>query len=138
MTLGRVVGVDPGSARIGLAITDANRIVVSPLLTYARTTRERDAAYFVKLVADQEVAAFVVGLPLLESGQEGTQAERARAFGAWLGQVTAKPVAFQDERWTSSAADDALRMSGLSREKRQERRDQIAALLILEAYLATP
>ena len=137
MTPGRVVGIDPGSARVGVAITDANRIVASPLSTYNRTTRERDAAYFVKLVAEYEVAAFVVGLPLLESGEEGTQAKRARDFGAWLGEVTARPVDFFDERYTSSAADDALQQSGLSREKRKERRDRVAALLILESYLAT-
>ena len=133
---GRVVGVDPGSARVGLAITDAGRLVASPLATLARTTKARDAAYFAKLTQTEGVAAFVVGLPLLPSGEEGTQAKRARDFGAWLAEVTGLPVTFHDERYTTFAADDVMIDAGLSRDQRKERRDRMAALLILQAFLA--
>ena len=133
---GRVVGVDHGSARIGLAVCDAARTVASPLATHPRTTNARDAVFFAKLAEAEQVAGFVVGLPRLLDGTEGEQAKKCRAFGAWLAGVTGKPVAFWDERWTTAAAEDALLAAGLTDKQRKARRDRLAAQLILEAFLA--
>lgn len=133
---GRVIGVDHGSARVGLAVCDAGRVIASPLDTYHRRNPALDVAYFKKLAEQERAAGFVVGLPIHLSGREGEQAAACRRFGAWLTQVTGLPVAFWDERWTSSAADDAMLAAGLTRKRRQEKRDRVAAQLILEAFLA--
>ena len=133
---GRVVGVDHGSARVGLAVCDAGRVVASPLETYLRRSAALDAEYFRHVAAREQAVGFVVGLPLHLSGAEGEQAVKCRQFGAWLAAVTGRPVAFWDERWTSSAAEDALQDAGLGRRKRKAKRDRVAAQLILEAFLA--
>lgn len=133
---GRVVGVDHGSARVGLAVCDPGRVIASPLATYHRTTTERDAAFFAKLADTEQVAGFVVGLPRHLNGTEGAQAQTCRRFGAWLADVTNRPVAFWDERWTTAAAEDTLLAAGLTEKQRKARRDQLAAQLILEAFLA--
>ena len=133
---GRVIGVDHGSARVGLAVCDAGRVVASPLATYHRRNAARDAAYFQRIAVQEGAVGFVVGLPVHLSGREGEQAAACRRFGAWLTQATGLPVAFWDERWTSSAADDAMLAAGLTPKRRKEKRDRVAAQLILEAFLA--
>jgi len=133
---GRVIGVDHGSARVGLAVCDPGRVVASPLATYHRRNAALDAAYFVRLAGDERAAGFVVGLPVHLSGREGEQAAACRTFGVWLTAVTGLPVAYWDERWTSSAADDAMLAAGLTHKRRKEKRDRVAAQLILEAFLA--
>jgi putative Holliday junction resolvase len=77
----------------------------------------------------------VVGLPVHTDGREGTKAAEARAFGAWLGEVTGLPVVFWDERFTTVEAESALWQAGLTHKKRKERRDRVAAQLMLQAYL---
>jgi putative Holliday junction resolvase len=133
---GRLIGVDYGDVRIGLAVCDADRRIASPLDTYTRRSTDQDAAFFRKLAAAESAVGFVVGLPLMtRSGDEGTKAKECRTFGAWLGQVTGLPVVYQDERYTSSYAEDALWGAGLSHKKRRTRRDRVAAQLILQAFL---
>ena len=133
---GRLIGVDYGNVRIGLAVCDADRRIASPLDTYARRSAEQDAAHFRRLAAAEAAVGFVVGLPLMtQTGDEGAKAKECRAFGDWLGQVTGLPVAYHDERYTSSYAEDALWDAGLSHKKRRGRRDRVAAQLILQAYL---
>ncbi len=133
---GRVLAVDHGSARIGLAVSDRDRIVASPLETYAPKSLERDAAFFRALVLREQVASIVIGLPVMPSGDESRQAAKVREFGAWLNLAVGLPVAYWDERYTSGIADDILREMGVSQKKRKERQDQLAARLILEGYLA--
>jgi putative Holliday junction resolvase len=132
---GRLLGLDPGTARIGLAISDPDRLIASPLDTYAVREPDLDAAYFAKLVAAERVAGLVVGLPLHTGGEEGIKAREARAFGAWLAGVTGLPVVFWDERCTTAAADDLMRGAKLNPRQRKERRDRVAAQLILQGYL---
>jgi putative Holliday junction resolvase len=132
---GRLLGVDYGHVRIGLAVTDPDRIIASPLGTYTRKGDATDAAFFAKLVEAEKVAGLVVGLPLHTGGEEGQKAAEARRFGAWLAGVTGLPVVFWDERFTTSLAEDALWDAGLSHRKRRDRRDRVAAQLILQAFI---
>ena len=131
---GRLLGVDFGTVRVGLAVSDADRILASPLATYQRQG-DADAAFFAKLVAAESVVGLVVGLPLHTGGEEGIKAKEAREYGAWLVQVTGLPVVFWDERFTTAAAEDALWDAGLSHKKRKARRDAVAAQIMLQAFI---
>src|SRR4051812_48033059 len=97
---GRLLGVDYGSVRVGLAVSDPDRVIASPLTTYTRRTAELDAAYFREIVAAEAVAGLIVGLPVHLNGREGQKAQEARAFGRWLAEATGLPVLFYDERFT--------------------------------------
>ena len=132
---GRLLGVDYGAVRVGLAICDSERIIASPLATYERRDAERDAAYFRDLVKREEVAGLVVGLPVHLSGDEGEKAAEARAFGNWLAQATALPIVFWDERFTTREAEGHLKSAGLSHQRRKDRRDRVAAQILLQSYL---
>jgi putative Holliday junction resolvase len=132
---GRLLGVDYGTVRIGLAITDPDRKVASPLETYSRKTLESDAAYLVKLVQSQGITGIVLGLAIGLNGHEGPKAKECRAFGAWLETATGLPVVFGDERFTSALADDIMFNAKMNRQKRSERRDMLAATLILQGFL---
>lgn len=132
---GRLLGVDFGQKRVGLAVCDPDRIVASPLATYVREDPATDAAYYRRLVAEECVAGIVVGLPAHTDGREGTKAAEARKYGAWLADVTGLPVTFWDERFTTVHAEAALWAAGLTHKRRADRRDRVAAQMILQAYL---
>jgi putative Holliday junction resolvase len=132
---GRLLGIDTGSVRIGLAVSDAERRIASPLETYRRRDKATDARYFQELVEQEEIAALVVGLPVHTDGREGHKAAEAREFAAWLTEVTGLPVSFYDERFTTVEAESHLWSAGLTHKKRKERRDQVAAQILLQAYL---
>ena len=131
----RLLGVDYGSVRIGLSISDPDRRLASPLVVYERRGRERDAEYFRVLATAEEIGAFVVGLPLHCDGREGHKANEARSFGKWLAESTGLPVTYWDERFSTVEAESALWQAGLSHKKRKERRDRVAAQILLQAYL---
>jgi putative Holliday junction resolvase len=130
-----LLGVDFGTVRVGLAISDPEHRLASPLTVYERCGRERDAEYFGALVAAEEVGAIVVGLPVHLDGREGQKAVESRAFGAWLAETTALPVTFWDERFSTVEAESALWQAGLTHKKRKARRDRVAAQILLQAYL---
>ncbi|MFL5341375.1 MAG: Holliday junction resolvase RuvX [Gemmataceae bacterium] len=132
---GRLLGVDYGQVRVGLAISDPERIIASPLLTYVRTDADRDAVFFRDLVRAEEVVALVVGLPVHLSGREGEKAIEARTFGAWLAGVTGLPLVFWDERFTTREAEGHLKSAGLSHKRRKDRRDRVAAQILLQTYI---
>jgi putative Holliday junction resolvase len=131
----RLLGLDYGSVRIGLAVTDPERKFAFPLATYARRDRDKDAAYFRQTVEQEEIGALVVGLPVHLSGREGQKAAEARAFGQWLGEVTGLPVVLWDERFTSVEAEGFLLEAGLTNKRRKARRDRVAAQILLQSYL---
>jgi putative Holliday junction resolvase len=131
----RLLGVDYGSVRIGLAISDPERRLASPLTVHERRGRDRDADYFRSLVSEEEVGALIVGLPIHLDGREGPKAVEARAFGAWLAETTGLPVTFWDERFSTVEAESALWQAGLTHKKRKARRDRVAAQILLQAYL---
>lgn len=131
----RLLGVDYGSVRIGLAISDADRRIASPLATYQRRGRDADVAFFRNLVREEAVVAFVIGLPVHLDGREGNKAAEARAFGRWLCEVTALPATFWDERFSTVEAESHLLAAGLTNKRRKARRDRVAAQILLQAYL---
>ena len=131
----RLLAIDPGSVRLGLALSDTERRLASPLLTYTRRDPEQDARFLKKIVEEEEIATIIVGLPIHEDGSEGAQAKLARAFGAWLQQATGVPCVFYDERFTSFEADQSLDQAGLTKKKRKARRDKVAAQILLQTYL---
>lgn len=130
-----MLGVDYGTVRVGLAVSDADRKFAFPLTTYTRRTPERDAEYFREVVAEERIGQILVGLPVHLSGHEGQKAGEARAFGQWLARVTGLPVAFWDERFTTTQAESALWEAGLTHKKRKQRRDRVAAQILLQSYL---
>jgi putative Holliday junction resolvase len=132
---GRVAGVDYGTVRLGIALSDPGRTIASPYENYTRRGPEQDAARFRKLVEEEAVGLFVVGLPIHLDGGESQKSTEARAFGRWLGEVTGVSVEFFDERFTSVEAEDSLLSADLSRKKRKKRRDMLAAQMMLAAYL---
>lgn len=134
--LGRVVGVDPGSARVGIAISDDARSIAFPRETVPARGGWADAAARVKeALAGEEVALLVVGLPLRLDGTEGEAARRAREFGAALGAAFGIEVVFWDERLTTVAAERSLNEMGRRGAKRREVVDQSAATILLQGYL---
>lgn len=131
----RLLAIDPGKVRLGLAISDADRRIASPLTTYTRRDPKQDASFFKKIVEEEEVGQIVIGLPVHLNGSEGEQAKAARKFGVWLQGATGLPCVFYDERYTTSEAESSLWNAGLTHKKRKERRDRVAAQILLQAYL---
>ena len=134
-TAGRLAGIDYGTVRIGVAVTDASRILASPLENYSRQSIQADADHFRRLADDEQIAGFVVGLPVHSSGDESQKSLEARRFGQWLHEITGRPVTFYDERFTSAQARQLLDGAELTRKKRQTRLDKVAAQIILASFL---
>ena len=132
---GRLLGVDHGKVRVGLAVSDPERRLASPLQTYTRRGKEQDAGFFRTLVQEEEIVQIVIGLPAHLDGREGEQARLARAFGKWLENITGLPVVFFDESFTTYDAEQHLQAAGLTSKKRKARRDRVAAQIILQAFL---
>ncbi len=132
---GRLVGIDHGSVRIGIAISNIDQTIASPYENYTRRDELQNARYFKKLVEDERVAGFVVGLPVHLDGGESEQSTAARKFGDWLTQTTSVPVCYFDERFTSSQAEQILGDAQLTRKQRKKRLDMLAAQIILSAFL---
>ena len=132
---GRLCGVDFGTVRVGLAVCDAGQTISSPLEIYHRKSQERDAEYFQRLVKDEQIVGFVVGLPVHMSGDESQASYQARKFGSWLGELTGLPVTFFDERLSTSLANQILAESSISKKRNKAKLDKVAAQIILAAFL---
>ena len=132
---GIVAGIDYGTVRIGVAVSDPRRVIAFPLVNYTRKNESRDAEFFKKLVTDEQITQFVVGLPLHLSGDLSDKAREVLAFGHWLGELTGVPIDYYDERYTSVEAEHILRQAGLTDKKRKAHRDKLAAQILLSAYL---
>jgi putative Holliday junction resolvase len=133
-TSGRLLGIDVGSVRIGLAICDAAQTMAGPLATYVRRSEELDAEYFRKLVKDERIVGLVIGLPLHLSGRDSAKSQEVQRFARWLNQITNCPFAFYDERFSTAQADELIG-GELTRKQRKARIDKIAAQIILASYL---
>lgn len=131
----RILALDLGSHRIGLAISDPLGIVAQPLSTLIRSGKARDLAALARLAAEHEASRIVVGLPLLPSGEEGPEAAAARRFARELARYTGLPVELHDERLTTKQAERVLRASGARARERVRVVDRLAAALILQSYL---
>jgi len=133
----RYLGIDFGHKRLGLAVSDAEGRLATPLKQLDRAgSAERDARQIRQIVDDYEVEAIVVGLPLNMDGTVGEQAERAADYAQALANALELPVELWDERLTSHAADRMLdERDELTRKKRKARRDALAAQAILQGFL---
>ena len=130
-----MAGIDYGTVRIGVAIGDLEVGMASPFETYYRRDKQHDAEYFIRLAKEEALVRWVVGLPVHLSGDESQKSREARAFGEWLTELTGLPVDYYDERFTSAYAESMLDGTNLSREQRKARIDQLAAQIMLTAYL---
>lgn len=131
----RIAGIDYGTVRIGIATADTSVGIAGAYGTRTRSGEAADAKFFQRLVADEGIERFVVGLPVHLSGGESQKSAEARRFGAWLQQQTGTPVEFFDERFTSAEAEELLQGAKLTKKRRTARRDQLAAQIMLTAYL---
>lgn len=132
---GRLAGIDYGTVRIGVAVTDPEQRLASPLEIYARRNAAADAAWLARLVASERIVGFVVGLPVHTSGRESQKSREARQFGEWLAEQTRLPVRLFDERYTTAHAEALLLEADLTRKRRKQRLDKLAAQILLAAYL---
>ena len=131
----RVLALDVGSKRIGVAVTDALGITAQGLDTIQRQNKRRDLAALASVLKAYDVKEIVVGLPLRLSGAEGTQSEKMRTFAADIQAYFKLPVHLWDERWTSTEANRLLRETDLSIKKRGQAVDRMAAILILQSWM---
>jgi putative holliday junction resolvase len=133
--LGRVLGLDVGSRRIGLAVSDPLGITAQGLETLQRRNKRADFEHLGRVIREYSVQQIVVGLPLRMSGTEGIQAEKMQGFAEELRKRFRLPVHLWDERLTSAEANRLLRETELSIEKRGKAVDRMAAILILQGWM---
>ncbi|HEY3835374.1 MAG TPA: Holliday junction resolvase RuvX [Bryobacteraceae bacterium] len=133
--LGRVLALDLGKKRIGMALSDELGITAQGLPTLERRNKRSDFAALASLVRENNVRLIVLGLPLRLSGEEGSQADWVRAFGEELRGHVNVPVDLRDERWTSKQAERVLMGSGIRNEDRKPAIDRISAVILLQDYL---
>jgi putative Holliday junction resolvase len=131
----RLMGVDLGSKTIGLALSDVERRIATPLETIRRTKFTRDADRLIALADQFDVAALVIGLPLNMDGSEGPRVQSTRAFVRSLGALLARPFVYWDERLSTAAVTRALIEQDASRATRAEVVDRMAAAYILQGAL---
>ena len=131
----RIAGIDYGTVRIGIALASTEIGIAGPFENYTRRSPKLDAEYFRTFAKDERIDRFFVGLPVHLHGGESQKSTEARQFGKWLGELTSVPVEYFDERFTTSEADELLSSRKLTKKQRQARRDQLAAQIMLTAYL---
>ena len=133
--LSRIMALDVGSKRIGVAVSDPLGITAQGLDTIQRQNKRRDLEALRRVLAKYEVREIVVGLPLRLSGAEGIQSGKMRRFADDLRAHFGLTVHLWDERWTSTEANRLLRETDLSIKKRGQAVDRMAAVLILQSWL---
>jgi putative holliday junction resolvase len=131
----RLIGIDLGTKTIGLALSDVERRLASPLETIRRATFTKDAARLLELADQFGAAAFIIGLPLNMDGSEGPRVQSTRAFVRNLGLKTERPFVYWDERLSTAAVTRELLAQDASRAKRAEVVDRMAAAFILQGAL---
>jgi putative holliday junction resolvase len=132
---GRILALDLGKKRIGLALSDPLGITAQGLPTLQRVNIRTDLDALATLIADREVSQILMGQPLHMSGDEGRQVEYTREFAGRLAERTGLEVKFWDERWTTVAAQRVLKESGASTGKRSKAVDRLSAVILLSSYL---
>lgn len=131
---GRILGLDPGERRIGVALSDPLGMIAQPHCVI--DSRRQDVAVeLLRIVAEQDVIRIVIGLPISLDGKEHAAARRARSFGEKVKEITGLEPIFTDERFTTSVAEEALIEGGVRRAQRREARDKVAAAIMLQRYL---
>jgi putative holliday junction resolvase len=135
---GALLGVDFGTKRLGIAVSNADQTIAVPVETWIVRSPQQDLKRLRELIEDYRVVGLVVGLPVRMSGAEGDQAAVVRRFGEWIAENTHLPIAYWDERHTSNEAEVLLWAQGISPSKSKARLDRLAAQIILQAFLDAP
>ena len=131
---GRILALDVGDRRIGIALSDTTQLIATPHSVYTRIGWGPDVKYIQKLYTENEAVLVVCGLPKNMDGSVGFQAEKVMAFAEQL-KKAGLPVVFQDERLSTVSAHQALIEGGMSRDDRKGTVDKVAAAVILQSYL---
>jgi len=132
----RALGIDPGSKRIGIAVSDRSGTIASPLTVLQRSrSRQHDLQQIAALVRDEEAEVVVVGLPLNMDGSHGRAAQLAIDEARRLATVVGVPVEMHDERRTTVSADRSMLEAGLDAPARRQRVDKVAAAIMLQSWL---
>jgi putative Holliday junction resolvase len=132
---GTIMGLDLGTKTIGVATSDPDRRLATPVETVLRKNFSADSKRLLLLAEERKAVAFVIGLPLNMDGSEGPRAQSTRAFARNLAQVTSIPIALWDERLSTAAVERALIEADVSRARRSKVIDQHAAVFILQGAL---
>jgi putative Holliday junction resolvase len=131
----RILAVDYGEKRIGLAVSDELGITASPLMTLVRRSDDETVRQIAQLASKLRVTQIVVGLPRRTDAQEGEMERKVKAFAEKLRQAISVPVVLFDERFTTRIAEQVLLEADLSRRKRKQVRDRLAAVILLQSFL---
>ena len=131
----RVMALDVGERRIGVAISDPLGISAQGVEVYERRGLEQDLAHCRALADEWRVERWVLGLPLNMNGSEGAKVEEVQRLGEQIAEITGLPVDYMDERLTTVEADEIMKEAGVRREHRKDYVDKIAAVWILQGYL---
>lgn len=131
----RILALDVGKKRIGLAVSDELGVTAQGLETLQRIRIRDDLSQLEELTKDLNVGTLLIGKPLHMSGDESRQSEYTREFADRLARQTSLPVVFWDERLTSAEAERMLRDTGASLDQKKKSVDRLAAMLLLESYL---
>ena len=131
----KIIALDIGTVRIGIATSDIMEIIASAYEVYRRKNLNEDVKYIASLVSKLEAGELVIGLPLKLDGSAGQSVDMAREFGEKLTELVSIPIVYQDERLSTVSAERILIESGVRREKRKDKIDSVAATIILQTYL---
>ena len=131
----KIVALDIGTVRIGVATSDIMEIIASAYTVYRRKNTGADVKYIADLINGLQAGQVVIGLPLKMDGSEGQSVEMAKLFGEELSKLIEVPIVYQDERLSTVTAQKILIESGMRREKRKDKVDSLAATIILQSYL---
>jgi len=131
----RILALDIGDVRIGVAISDPLGISTNGIETHLSQGKEKDVAYFAEMARSRSCEKILLGLPLNMDGSEGDRAEKVRDFGTALAEKSGLEVVYEDERLTTVEAEEMLIEAGLSRQERKKVIDKVAAEIILRCYL---
>lgn len=131
----RVMGLDYGDVRIGIALSDVTRFLASGFENYTRVSLEKDCQHIAEIISSNNVKLVVLGLPLNMDGSEGVRVEKTKEFAEELKKYTSVEIDFLDERLTSVSAEKILISADVSRKKRKQVLDKLSATIILQDYL---
>jgi putative Holliday junction resolvase len=131
----RILAVDPGSKRVGLALSDPTETIAQPLATMQAEPEATLASRVAETARSHEAERVIVGLPLRLDGTRGPEAAAAQRLAAAIRHASGLPVEMVDERLTTAAADRALIAGGIKRERRRQGIDRVAATMLLQGHL---
>ena len=134
-THSRLLGLDPGTKTIGVAMSDAMQMIASPVTTIKRKKWKQDAEALLSIITEHNIGGIVVGYPINMDGSEGSRCQSVKAFVGNLEKACSLPIILQDERMSSQAVERTMLEADISRAKRAQNVDKLAASYILQGYL---